>query len=83
MYAQTLFYKVVVSLKTGQKFGDIALMDSNARRNATIISSQDSHFGVLNKDLFDRCLKKVNEKIINNKIKFILSFSVSSGFQVC
>lgn len=46
-------------LKSGESFGELALLNGkNKKRNATIISKEDSHFGVLDRKNFLRILSK-------------------------
>ena len=46
-------YMEVVTLGVGSLFGEMALNDTNALRKATIITTSDCHFSVLNKKTFN------------------------------
>ncbi len=48
-------FKVVKEMKSGDSFGELALM-SNAKRNATIITSTDTHFLLIGKSNYDQVL---------------------------
>jgi len=43
-------YHQIASLSTGQTFGELALENPNNKRTATIITKEDTHFGMLNKE---------------------------------
>jgi CRP-like cAMP-binding protein len=63
-YMVTVFeYTHKLSLTTGGKFGDTALNDALSKRSATIITYDDTHFGVVYKELYDICIKSVFEKV--------------------
>ena len=51
---------MICQLKTGSKFGDIALTNQIAKRTATILTSSECHFGVLNKKTFNDSLSEAS-----------------------
>lgn len=69
-------YNHVLSLSDGQKFGDYALDSSNQKRMASIISLENTHLGVLNKESYEDCIKDVNEKVKKLSSNFLLSLPI-------
>ncbi len=67
-----IFNKVTV-LSKGDKFGDIGLISSNQKRNATIITETECHFGILDKNSFFKCLGEAAEILNRKNLTFILS----------
>jgi CRP-like cAMP-binding protein len=66
-------YNEVTTLEMGEKFGDIALDVKSQKRSATIITIDDSYFGVLDKKLYDACVKEAVAKIRKSNINMILN----------
>lgn len=75
-------YYNILSLKTGDKFGDTALTSANQKRTATIISDMESHLGVMDKKSYVKCLKDLTEKSKRWDMNFILSQKVFSTLNV-
>jgi hypothetical protein len=82
-------YHYILTLNTGGTFGDTALNDALAKRSATVITSEDTHFGVVYKEIYDLCIKSVHEKVKTNNLnilnncnifKSILRFSFSKKY---
>lgn len=73
-------YKYLLTLKTGNKFGDVALSELDARRRASIIISSECHFGILNKRTYVASIKTVLDKSNHLFIIFILSTPLFKGF---
>lgn len=69
-------YNHILSLNDGDKFGDFALDSFSQKRSATIITTQPTHFGTMNKKNYTDCIKDVNEKVKKNNINFVLSLQV-------
>jgi CRP-like cAMP-binding protein len=69
-------YNHILSLNDGDKFGDFALDSFSQKRSATIITTQQTHFGTMNKKNYTDCIKDVNEKVKKNNINFVLSLQV-------
>lgn len=76
---EVFIYHNIISLKTGDKFGDLALTSSSQKRTATIITDIDSHFGILEKISFEKCLKDVSDRAKRWNMNFILSQKVFSS----
>ena len=51
----------------------MALMSEKKKRTATIVVEEDTHFGVISKHTFKKCLFEVNEKLRKHNIQFFLS----------
>jgi CRP-like cAMP-binding protein len=73
-------YYVVTTLSTGKSFGDLALITKLGKRTATVITKEDTHFGILDKAGFDNCLKSVKEKETKLKINFLCSMTCFCSF---
>jgi hypothetical protein len=67
-------------LTTGDIFGDLALIKNHIKRTATIISLDECHFACLTRELYSGFVEKGNERIINNKINYLLSINVLKTF---
>ena len=68
------------TLTRGEYFGDAALTYIDQKRTATIFVEEESHFGILNKDTFDKCIKEANENQKLSNLSFLLSFHLFSDF---
>jgi CRP-like cAMP-binding protein len=72
-YKLTIFeYSNVTILQTGDKFGDIALDNKSHRRTASMITIEESHFGILNKASYMNCIKEANDHIRKSNLIFLL-----------
>ena len=60
----------------GNFFGEIALDNSNSKRTATVICSEDCLFGTLSKEAYNICLRDIQINERRNNIKSLLSFSI-------
>lgn len=67
------FFYELKSIKTGDSFGQLALME-NKPRSASIICKEDCHFAILDKEHFDGILSKlfIFYFSIHNKKKYII-----------
>ena len=72
------------SLKTGETFGEMCFdadqTNSLSRRVRTVITSEPCHFGTLNKQTYDKCLKAVSEKTRKAKLNFFFKLNL---FKTC
>jgi CRP-like cAMP-binding protein len=75
-----LDYYHINSLSTGDKFGDIALDSLTSKRTASIIADEDSQFGIIDKNTYDKCLKIVNEKSRRMFLQLIFSYQIFKDF---
>ena len=64
-------YIKVVDLESGKSFGDVALKDNFSKRTATIITLEDSYFGIIKKDIYQACIRDTLEKIRRGNIETI------------
>ena len=69
-------YFNVVDLSQGSSFGEIALINENNQRTATIFVKEDSVFGVLSSNEYKNTMKKIQEKIKIENIDFIFSMKI-------
>ena len=74
-------YKRIVNLSTGQKFGDQALLPNVNNRSATIITTQDCHFGVLTKENFLKSVAQAEEKLKQEAMSFFTNNSLFKGIE--
>jgi CRP-like cAMP-binding protein len=61
------------SYTKGNIFGENALDNARSMRMATIITSEDTHLGVLNKKTFQECMKDVVDQDKKSNINFLVS----------
>ena len=58
-------------LKSGDSFGELALLSSNSKRNATIVTYTDTHFLLIGKNSYDQVLRKtILVYLLEKKIVF-------------
>ena len=69
-------YFNVVDLSQGSSFGEIALINKNNQRTATIIVNEDSVFGVLSAQEYKFTMKKIQQRIKRENIEFIFSTKI-------
>ena len=67
------YYEIVNYFETGQTFGEVALNSPNAKRTATIISSEKCYLAVIQSKDYDELLKEAVET--SKKIFFNLIYS--------
>ena len=60
----------IVKLGPGKSFGELALVKSGTRA-ARITWVEDCKFAVINKELYQKVLSKIDEQNKENKIKFL------------
>lgn len=65
-------YYEVVTLSTGQKFGDVAF-SLEKKRTATIIATEDTDMAILSKDNYLHLLKEFNDLIMKKNIQVLLN----------
>lgn len=54
-------YKKVATLKPGDTFGELALLEKNGKRSATIIADQTTYLGVLSEEEFSKYIRKTEK----------------------
>ena len=72
-------YTKVATLGTGCLFGEMALTDPNSLRKATIITSSDCHFSILNKKTFNNCIKIGAQRHLREILQFFIKLPIFSG----
>ena len=78
-YLTIYSYIKVVELPKGSLFGEMALNNKNSLRNATIITLEDCHCGVLSKKTYINCLKSGAEKNLHDILYFIVELPIFKG----
>jgi len=72
-------YSKIVTLERGALFGEMALNEPNATRKATIITSSDSHFAVLNKKTFNNSIKMGAQRHMKETLQFFIEIPIFNG----
>jgi CRP-like cAMP-binding protein len=67
----SLPYSQVHILLKGDTFGEGALESVSGKRNATLITSEDTHLGILDKKTYYDCLKESVEQSRKSKVHFL------------
>lgn len=78
-YLKIFTYIIGHSLGKGSLIGEVALTKENQQRTATIITSSVCHLAVLNRVIFNKCLKKGAKKYLRDIITFHLSLPIFHG----
>jgi len=73
-------YNFLLNLSTGSVFGEKAFMANSTRRTATIITNEESHLGVISKEIYCECIREVDEKIKKQNISLLLSSYLFKDF---
>ena len=81
VYFSIYLYIHIVNLSKGSLFGEMALNHKNSLRNATIITLDECHCGVLNKKSYNNCLKNGAEKYLYDILYFIVELPIFKGIQ--
>ena len=69
-------YKRVCDIYAGGTFGEVALMDDNSKRTASIISIEPCIFGTIEKDEYQEFIREAEENMRRNNIINLLSHSL-------
>jgi CRP-like cAMP-binding protein len=69
-------YHNILTLKSGDTFGEVALELSSQKRTATIISTEECVLGSLSRDIYNDCIREANEKARRSNIAFILNSQI-------
>ena len=65
-------YFEVIKLNSGKTFGDVALSKQNINRTATIITTKDTIFGIIDKNSYNLSLMEVQERKRKYNIESLL-----------
>jgi len=72
----------VGSLEDGKSFGELALLKKDCIRNASIITDTTSQLLVVNRQLYNRCIRESQEKEFRAKQKFVHSSEYFENWSV-
>ena len=72
-------YFELCRLSKGKCFGELALQKEGKRRNATIITTQDSVFGTLQKDVYQLFIKETMDKARKTNVELLLKSKLFKG----
>ena len=73
-------YNILLELNSGDMFGEAALSAPSLKRNATIMTVTDCHFGCLNRKIYQKHIQKATETNKKNIINYICSTGIFNGF---
>ena len=73
-------YNILLELNSGDMFGEAALSAPSLKRNATIMTITDCHFGCLNRKIYQKHIQKATETNKKNLINYICSIGIFNGF---
>ena len=73
-------YNILVELNSGDMFGEAALSAPSLKRNATIMTVTDCHFGVLNRKIYQKHIQKATETNKKNTINYICNTGIFNGY---
>ena len=72
-------YIKVATLGKGSLFGEMALSEQNSLRSGTIIASADCHFSLLNKKIFNNCIKIGAQKHLRELLSYFIELPLFNG----
>ena len=72
-------YFEVVRLSKGKCFGELALQKEGKKRTATIITTQNSVFGILQKDVYQMFIKETMDKARKTNVELLLKSKLFKG----
>ena len=73
-------YNILVELNSGDMFGEAALSSPSLKRNATIMTLTECHFGCLNRKIYQKHIQKATETNKKNIINYICSIGIFNKF---
>ena len=76
--------KKITTLKPGSGFGELALMNEGATRNASIAASRTTQFteiAVIDRDMYNTALKNLHTSKLEAKLKFLSSLPYFKGWK--
>lgn len=74
-------YSEVVQLNEGDVFGDVALMKTEKKRTATIITESECFFGTVTQAQYNMCFKSTQEKKRNLNCFFFINGPIFKGIK--
>ncbi len=69
-------YFKVCELNNGSSFGEIALINVKNKRTASIFVKENSVFGVLSSDSYNKCIRGLHEKLKKENLNYIHNTSI-------
>ncbi|XP_033647976.1 uncharacterized protein LOC117307355 [Asterias rubens] len=75
---RTMFGVHIRELGPGKSFGELALVQTNLVRNASVIADQQTDLIVVNRDLYNRSLKAAQQQELAAKAHFVNNFQLFS-----
>ena len=69
-YEEMEWFKEVVKLNAGQSFGELALLN-DAKRAATVKALRPSFFAVIDREGYNKVLKRIESKQLTAKVDFL------------
>ena len=66
-------YFKIITLSEGSTFGEIALINENNKRTASIFCETNCNLGILSSNEYKNCIKSIQIKIKKDNINFVLS----------
>ncbi|XP_052798418.1 uncharacterized protein LOC128230299 isoform X2 [Mya arenaria] len=78
---RSIFGNYVGSIPAGRSFGELALINTDCVRNASIIADETTDLIVVNRDLYNRSLKAFQEKEFNEKKRFVEEYPLFRNWQ--
>lgn len=72
-------YIPITTKKRGDIIGELALQQTNNKRTATIICTEDCIFGTLTRDGYNSIIKDIQWKKRKSIVNFLLSFQIFKG----
>jgi len=80
-YTVTFMQEVAVLLE-GDSFGELGLINAQARRAATIICLQDSDFATLDRQTYISLIGKASKRRLDEKVQFLSHMRIFKGMNI-
>lgn len=80
-YYNGMYYFQVSELPAGKTFGELALLNSDNKRNATVKCVTTVTYAVLDRRNFDRSLKKIEARLTSKRIEFLAGIPCFLGMK--
>ncbi|KAL4225729.1 hypothetical protein ACF0H5_016418 [Mactra antiquata] len=77
---RSIFGFTVGKIPAGRSFGELALINADCVRNASIIADEVTDLIIVNRELYDRSLKAFQEKEFNEKKRFVEEYYLFQGW---
>lgn len=66
-------------LDKGMHFGELALIKAGKKRTATVITHEDTHFAVLDKQSYTRAMGKAMQSKLKERVNFLKNYKMFHG----